>query len=300
MPRRPIKAKAGFLTPVQIAGIAKSRGFDAKARTISAYASRGKIPFGQPVPGMKEGIMFPESRLKAVLESMPKKAILPEGSITKDALVKKARGAGLAFGTVDIDTHLKRMLAGKERPPKGLASDLFDSHHRLILPEAFAKRLIGEAKARKNLPRLIEAGKVLSLSQVATGLGLASRSLHERHKEIKSFRVGTGRYVTAKEAARFKAGYVPKSAEKKPAKLQAAKPGKARAVKQAAKTRAKPAEKRVLSAEDLMWKWFNERAHEMSGGRRELIERVINQSKGVSLEEYQKKVLPLLEKLFYR
>ncbi len=290
--------------PDQIVEILKQRGLKANEKTISDYAHSGKIPFGQSVPGNKKGIMFPEENLDSVLAKVPKKMILAEGQITKHWLVKKAREMGLSMNTANIDTYLKKIAEGKEPVPKGLFFDKFDSHRRVVIPKAVAFKLLKDAKRRKALPKLLETGKIVPLSKIATDLGLSPRSLHgKKGHGISSFRIGNGRYVAAKEAERFKAEFISlrengrryKSlVQKKPVSTVGVK----NAAKPVGKKTARP--KQVQSANSLMQNWFNENSSNMSQGRRKLIERVIRQSKNVSVEEYYETVLPLFERIFYR
>lgn len=207
MAGKPLIAQKGYLTPPRVASIARKKGFFVNAKTLSEYARAGKIPFVEPVPGKKNRIMFPETKIKEVLAAAPKKAIMPKNSASTFELMQIAKQKKLKINLGSIQTKIHNIETGKESPTYGLARDLFDPWHRHILPAEFIKRMLKEAKHRKNLPMLLERKKIIPLSKLAKSIGLKERSLHVR-KGIKKIRVGTKAIVTSAEAKRFTAEYL--------------------------------------------------------------------------------------------
>ena len=196
------------MTQGDIAKKARAKGYEVDPKTLGAMAQKGLIPFAKKNPHTR-GLIFPKEKFMEVLKAAKKSAVLRKGSFTKYGLVQEAKRRGLTIEAADIDTHLKRIKAGKEPMPKGLATDLFHSKRRLIIPKKFAQQLLKEAEIRKRLPQLLKQGKLIPISRLATELGLSKRSLHPR-KDLKKIRIGNGLYVTKAEAIRFKKHYLSK------------------------------------------------------------------------------------------
>ncbi len=270
MPRKPRKPPKDFMTQGDVAKKARVKGYKVESKTLGAMAQKGLIPFAKKNPHTK-GMMFPKEKFMEVLKVAKKSAVLPKGSFTKYGLVQEAKRRGLTMETADIDTHLKRIEAGKEPMPEGLATDLFHSKHRLILPKKFAQQLLKEAEIRKNLPLLMKQGKLIPISQLATELGLSERSLNPR-KDLKKTRIGNGLYIEKAEAARFKKSY-----EKgKPAGLGP----------------LVPATEKILRA------WVREKlALERNQAKRKMIWKTIRKNRRLSPEKFTERIIPVLDML---
>ncbi len=317
MPGKRTVPPNGFVSPIQFCEMAKKRGFEVNPRTLSIYASRGTVPFARHIQGRKKGLIFPTANFNEILRAVPKKAIMPEGSFTKFALQKYAKSKGFCIRPADVDTKIKHIIAGKEPAPQGLARDQSDSWHRFIIPKEMVQQLLKEAKHRKNLPNLLESGKLIPLQKLAEGLGLKPRSLNPR-LDIKKIRIAQGIYVTRAEAKRFKEKYLaPKTPKKRKRVLKKApvvpkaverKPKAIIGIKKPMPAPMKPKEK-ILTVGDLGWKWFKENKYDMGHGKRMFLERIIRQNENLPANELfdrklkqtnWQKVLMLLEKTLYR
>jgi len=326
-PKRP----AGFLSPKQVADKARKMGVHIEPNTLRMHANKGRIPFAQRIPGRQKGLMFPEAKIKQIVMAAPGKAIIPKGSVSSYDLIKVGKKRGLNVSIGDIQTKFKRIQQGVDPAPNGLAQDRIDSKHRMIIPKEMALQLLKEARRRKNLPRLLERGTLIPLSKVALSLGLSGRSLHGK-AGINSIRVGNGRYLSRAEAVRVTETYrqsrLKKNARaekpKKPAKKP--KPVEKTVRKPIEKPLKKPVEKKPVVKKELVEKpvekkpveerkpkkpvvdtgeraarkWIKLNARFASEGQKKFLERVANQAKGLSLEQYEKEILPLLERILYR
>ncbi len=308
--KRNWKRPEGFLSPKQVASRAKKIGIHLNPRTLAAYSNRGKIPFAQKIPGNEKGWMFPEKKLKQIISATPGKAIMPKGSMSSNDLINIGKKRDLKISIVNIQTKLKRIMKGLEPAPKGLATDIIDSKHRYIIPKELAQQILKEARERKNLPKLLETGAIVLLSKISLELGFSEKSLHA-NKRINSFRIGQSRYISRAEAKRVKKFYRKKKLRrlaKKPRRVAEKAVNKKSVVKKktikkkavARKTR-KAVEKTVIdNAETATRSWIKQNTYHASKGQLALFERVAKQAKGLPLKQFEKKILPLLERILYR
>ncbi len=199
---KPIRARRGYLTPVQVAKRARKLGFVIDPAKLSRKAHAGDIPFAMPIPGMRRGIMFSTAKLDAVIEAAPKRAVVPEGSVTEYGLQKLALSQNLKLYSTTIRQTIARIEAGEEPPAPGLARDLSHPKRPYIIPAELAERILRRARIRKRVKLLVKKEKLIPIAKLADALDMSKGALL-KSPYLRKIMVQGRAYVTPKEADSF-------------------------------------------------------------------------------------------------
>lgn len=294
MSGKPTRAPAGFLNAKQVAKKAREMGFLVNAKTLVKEANAGKVPFGELLPGRKKGLFFPESKLIKVIAASPKEAITPEGMFTTKDLYRIAKKRGISVNQWHVVEKINAIVAGREPAPGVFSQDPWHFRHKYFLSWGFIRAFLKDGIRRKNLPQYLQRGLLVSLEDLGTRLGISRQALCKWRKKgkIKAYLVSKRSYVTLWEAERFSEWY-----NRNVNGTRSSKGGKTRAKRSSPRAVPKAEKKPVNLADAAMSRWLEKNSKHLSPARHELIERLIRQSKGVSMEEYREKVLPLLERI---
>lgn len=205
-------AQERFLTINQVIQKAANIGFLVRAARLREAAKEGKIPSTKKQLGHGMQFVFPESKLRKILTTVPKTMPLSNGAVTIPDLIKTAEKQGLVLHETGIRSRIASIEKGVRPIANGLARALWLRKNPHALPRAFADQLLSEAKLSKELPGFLDMGAVIQLEHLERELGLERGKLLYR-KDIYRFRIGlkgggTGTFVTAEEAKSFKDYYL--------------------------------------------------------------------------------------------
>lgn len=176
------KRPRGFLSPKQVSERAAKMGIALKPITLSALARKNLVPFAKKIPGNDRGLMFPESKLAAIIRAVPAKAILPEGSMTVYGLIKAAKKRHLKINLADIQYKLNRIMEGKIPAPEGLARDIIGTKHRYILPKEFTEQMLQKAELRENVRKKRKAGAAAKATKAKIAYAVALKWLGRNYE----------------------------------------------------------------------------------------------------------------------